>query len=110
IPSFPYNITDKLDSFDGLTIWSLHNGTKKDDGTPVSIFAFDCVKQKDRLPLARNAFKKFRTIRHPDLLKYIDGVDTDTYIYIVTEKVTPLQAQLNNNSNELTLWGLYKVA
>nr|CAG8541509.1 962_t:CDS:10 [Entrophospora candida]CAG8551543.1 7581_t:CDS:10 [Entrophospora candida] len=96
IPSFPYNITDKLDSFDGLTIWSLHNGTKKDDGTPVSIFAFDCVKQKDRLPLARNAFKKFRTIRHPDLLKYID--------------VTPLQAQLNNNSNELTLWGLYKVA
>ncbi|CAJ0836317.1 17638_t:CDS:2, partial [Entrophospora sp. SA101] len=51
-----------------------------------------------------------KTIRHPDLLKYIDGVDTDTYIYIVTEKVTPLQAQLNNNSNELTLWGLYKVA
>jgi len=29
IPSFPYNIGEKIDSFEGLSIWSLHNGTKK---------------------------------------------------------------------------------
>ncbi|CAG8593593.1 5786_t:CDS:10, partial [Acaulospora morrowiae] len=110
VPSFPYNIADKVESYDGESIWTLHQGTKKEDGSLVSIFAFDCTKQKDKLPLAKNAFKKFRTIRHPDLLRYIDGVETDSYIYIVTESVTPLQtqldAQLGDNS---TLWGLYKV-
>lgn len=29
IPSFPYNIGEKVDSFEGASIWSLHNGTKK---------------------------------------------------------------------------------
>jgi hypothetical protein len=41
----------------------------------VSILCFDCVRQREKLPLARNAFKKFRTIRHPDLIKYIDGIE-----------------------------------
>ncbi|CAG8840413.1 33805_t:CDS:2, partial [Racocetra persica] len=81
-----------------------------EDGSPVSIFTFDCVKQKDKLPLAKNAFKKFRTIRHPDLLRYVDGVETDSNIYIVTESVTPLSTQLNARSDDnLVSWGLYKV-
>ncbi|GBC08197.1 hypothetical protein RclHR1_07960013 [Rhizophagus clarus] len=110
IPSFPYNIGEKVDSFEGVSIWSLHDGTKKEDGTPVSVFTFDCNKQRDRIPLAKNAFKKFRTIRHPDLLKYLDGVETETYIYIVTEYVSPLKDQLKlHEDNNLKLWGLYKV-
>ncbi|RHZ46884.1 hypothetical protein Glove_606g66 [Diversispora epigaea] len=110
IPSFPYNLVEKIDAYEGESIWSLHHGTKKEDGSPVSIFTFDCVKQKEKLPLAKNAFKKFRTIRHPDLLSYIDGVETDTYIYIVTERVEPLKNQLSVRSDDNSiLWGLYKV-
>ncbi|KAG0034942.1 MutS protein msh4 [Podila clonocystis] len=82
-----------------------------EDSSPVSILCFDCVRQKDKLPLARNAFKKFRTIRHPDLIKYIDGVETESYIYIVTDAVTPLQDHLRSNLDpNLIRWGLYKVA
>ncbi|KAF9540396.1 hypothetical protein EC957_004342 [Mortierella hygrophila] len=110
IPTFPYNIGDKVESFDS-TIWALHKGIKREDNSPVSILCFDCVRQKDKLPLARNAFKKFRTIRHPDLIKYIDGVETESYIYIVTDAVTPLQDHLRSNLDpNLIRWGLFKVA
>ncbi|KAK3807812.1 MAG: armadillo-type protein [Benniella sp.] len=110
VPSFAYNVGDRVDSFDS-TIWSLHKGTKKEDNSPVSILCFDCVRQREKLPLARNAFKKFRTIRHPDLIKYIDGVETETHIYIVTDAVTPLQDHLRRDLDpNLIRWGLYKVA
>ncbi|ORZ18413.1 armadillo-type protein [Lobosporangium transversale] len=110
IPSFPYTIGERIDSFDS-TIWSLHRGIKREDNSPVSILCFDCVRQRDKLPLARNAFKKFRTIRHPDLIKYIDGVETESHIYIVTDAVTPLETHLRANINpNLIRWGLYKVA
>ncbi|KAF9115307.1 hypothetical protein BGX27_008309 [Mortierella sp. AM989] len=83
----------------------------QEDNSPVSILCFDSVRQKDKLPLARNAFKKFRTIRHPDLIKYIDGVETESYIYIVTDAVTPLQDHLRADLDpNLIRWGLYKVA
>ncbi|KAF9990045.1 hypothetical protein BGZ75_003814 [Mortierella antarctica] len=110
IPSFQYNIGERVDSFDS-TIWALHRGTKREDNSPVSILCFDCVRQRDKLPLARNAFKKFRTIRHPDLIKYIDGIETESYIYIVTDAVTPLQDHLRSNLDpNLIRWGLFKVA
>lgn len=110
IPAFPYNIGERVESFDS-TIWALHKGTKREDNSPVSILCFDCVRQKDKLPLARNAFKKFRTIRHPDLIKYIDGVETESYIYIVTDAVTPLQDHLRYDLDpNLIRWGLFKVA
>ncbi|CAG8613156.1 6169_t:CDS:10, partial [Dentiscutata erythropus] len=110
IPTLPFNIAEKVDSYEGVSIWSLYQGTKKEDGSPVSIFTFDCTKQKDKLPLAKNAFKKFRTIRHPDFLRYVDGVETDSNIYIVTENVTPLITQINVRPDDnLVPWGLYKV-
>ncbi|KAF9356456.1 hypothetical protein BGX26_005230 [Mortierella sp. AD094] len=110
IPSFPYTVGDRVDSFDS-TIWALHKGIKREDNSQVSILCFDCVRQKDKLPLARNAFKKIRTIRHPDLIKYIDGVETESHIYIVTDAVTPLQDHLRADLDiNLIRWGLYKVA
>jgi hypothetical protein len=50
--------------------------TSQDDGTPLTLFIFDSTLpplqpgNKDRkvlLQLARNALKKLRTIRHPDV-------------------------------------------
>lgn len=97
--AFPYSIGSKVEWYDEQSIWSLHQGTKRvlfslrtdiltasegltcyglmkqDDGSPVSIFTFDCSKNRDKIQLARNAFKRMRTIRHPDLLRYLDGVE-----------------------------------
>lgn len=69
------------------------------------------------MPLAKNALRKLRTIRHPDVLKFIDVVETDSTIYIVTERVQPLGAAISSWGSkpvaareEWLVWGLLRVA
>ena len=47
----------------------------KEDGSDCSIFAFDVTADKTRLPLARNAVRKMRTLRHPGMIKVYDTVE-----------------------------------
>ncbi|RKO89272.1 armadillo-type protein, partial [Blyttiomyces helicus] len=83
----------------------------QDDQTPVTVFIFDAVRDRDKLPLARNALKKSRTIRHPDMLRFIEGAETDSQIIIGTEPVEPLDVQLRDASDpNIISWGLYKIA
>ncbi|KAI9023557.1 armadillo-type protein [Phycomyces nitens] len=52
-----------------------------------------------------------RTMRHPDLLRYLDGIETDQAIMFVTDPIEPLSNQLGQDpDSNLVLWGLYKVA
>ncbi|KAI9143544.1 armadillo-type protein [Paraphysoderma sedebokerense] len=104
------NVGEKVDEVDG--IWNLYSGFKRDDNTPVTIFIFDVATKKEKLPLAQNAFKKIKMIRHPECLKYIDGVQTDSNIYIVTEAVSPLSTSLQKDGRDpnLLLLGLFKIA
>jgi SCY1-like protein 1 len=71
---------------------------------------------KDRLPLAKNALKKLKTIRHPHVLKYIDMVETDVSVYIVTERVKPLVVVMEEEAfgntqqkEQWLIWGLHRV-
>ena len=91
----------------------------QDDSTPVSVFFFDASVSNRRnvLPLAKNALRKLRTIRHPDILKFIDVVETETTIYIVTERVQPLGMVLSiwegksaAYREEWLIWGLHRIA
>ncbi|CAO3654580.1 unnamed protein product [Mucor fragilis] len=108
---FGYSVGDKVEFYSDQSIWSLHHGTKKEDGSEVSIFVFDCQKNRDKAQLARNAFKRIRTMRHPDVLRYLDGIETEQSIMFVTDPVEPLSSQLNQDPDKnLVLWGLYKVA
>ncbi|RFU25317.1 hypothetical protein B7463_g11010, partial [Scytalidium lignicola] len=109
-PPFPYSFGDRVDI--DQSIWILYNGTKREDGSNCSIFSFDVVANKSRLPLARNAVKKLRTLRHPGVLKVLDTVETESYIYVATERVVPLRWQIKRKSmSEETLkWGLCAVA
>ena len=47
----------------------------QEDGSDCSIFAFDVTADKSRLPLARNAVRKMRTLRHPGVIKVYDTVE-----------------------------------
>ncbi|KAK2760844.1 hypothetical protein FQN54_002083 [Arachnomyces sp. PD_36] len=108
--SFPYSFGDRVD--EGESIWTLHNGTKREDNSPCSIFTFDINANKSRLPLAKNAMRKLRTLRHPGVMKVLDTIETDTNIYIVTERVAPLTWPVKRKSlsEETAKWGLYTVA
>ncbi|KAI1270695.1 ARM repeat-containing protein [Xylariaceae sp. FL1019] len=109
-PPFPYSFSDKVDI--DASIWTLYNGTRKADGSNCSIFSFDVNANKSRLPLAKNALKKLRTMRHPGVIKVLDAVETDSYIYIATERVVPLRWNVKRKSlsPETIKWGLYSIA
>ncbi|KAK2593995.1 Nuclear aminoacylation-dependent tRNA export pathway component [Conoideocrella luteorostrata] len=109
-PPFPYNFGDKVDIDE--SVFTLHNGTRREDGSNCSIFSFDITTAKGRLPLARNALKKLRTMRHPGVIKVLDTVETETYIYIATERVVPLRWHVRRKSlaPETIKWGLHGIA
>ncbi|KAL5341741.1 armadillo-type protein [Aspergillus crustosus] len=108
--SFPYSLGDRVDISD--SIWTLHNATKREDGSSCSVFTFDIASNKSRLPLAKNAVRKSRTLRHPGVIKVLDTIETETSLYIVTERVVPLSWHVKRRSvsEETAKWGLYTVA
>ncbi|KAF7321448.1 Protein kinase domain-containing protein [Mycena kentingensis (nom. inval.)] len=104
-----------VSAFEG--VWTLYDATKRDDNTPVSVFEYDCTTRRGMLPLAKNALRKLKTMRHPDLLKLIDCVETETTIQIMTERVRPLQDALqtwasrgSQEREDWLLWGLHRVS
>ncbi|KAG0152088.1 hypothetical protein CROQUDRAFT_85801 [Cronartium quercuum f. sp. fusiforme G11] len=130
LPNLPgYGLGSKDPSFDGHSIWTLHDGIKRDDNSNISIFIYDTnqtpnsfIGSKDKkliLGFAKNALKKLKTLRHPDILKFHDGSETDTAVYIVTEKVTGLSSRLETlkglgkkptaSDVEWKMWGLSRI-
>lgn len=132
--NLPFSLGEKIAFYEGRSVWTLYDATKRvcthsqhlsqsllkfaqDDGSPVSVFIFDSSSQRNLLPLAKNALRKLRTVRHPDVLKYIDAVETDTSVSIVTERVQPLGKALSNASSkgardkeDWIVWGLHRVS
>ncbi|EXJ96282.1 SCY1 protein kinase [Capronia coronata CBS 617.96] len=108
--SFPVTLGDRIDL--GDSIWTLHNGVKKDDHTSCCVFTFDINSNKARLPLAKNAARRLRTLRHPGVIRVIDVIESETHIYIITEKVTPLSWHIKRKSlsEETIKWGIYSVS
>ncbi|OJJ49608.1 hypothetical protein ASPZODRAFT_128093 [Penicilliopsis zonata CBS 506.65] len=108
--SFPFALGDRVDIGDSL--WTLHNATKRDDGSACSVFTFDVASNKSRLPLAKNAVRKSRTLRHPGVIKVLDTIETDTSLYIMTERVVPLlwHVKRKSLSEETAKWGIYTIA
>lgn len=63
------------------------------------------------MPLAKNALRKLRTLRHPGVVRVLESVETDTYIYIATERVSPLRhLDFDSLLPETVKWGLWSVA
>jgi len=56
--------------------------------------------------------RKLRTLRHPGIIKVIDTIESDAFIYIATERVIPLTWHVRRKSltEETIKWGLYTVA
>lgn len=85
----------------------------------MSIFEYDFSDQTKTnfKQFAMNALRKLRSTRHPDVLKFMDAVETDTIIYIMTERVRPLQYVLQSwrgrNAKEREdwlFWGLHRIS
>jgi SCY1-like protein 1 len=109
---FPYEIGEV---YSDTYLWRLHHGKKKATQEPVTILSFEISERtRDKLELARNSFKRLKSIRHPSIIKFLDGVELQTHIYVVTEYIQPLSEVLKSmyveiGYNESVSWGLYQV-
>ncbi|KAG2054993.1 ARM repeat-containing protein [Suillus hirtellus] len=115
--SLPFSLGAKVYSCE--TFWTLYDATKREDGSLVSVFEYDLTHplNKSTIPLARNSLRKLRTIRHPDVLRYIDVVESDSAICIMTERVRPLPLALSQSSSnaprereDWLIWGLHRIS
>eukprot|EP00929_Paragymnodinium_shiwhaense_P071512 TRINITY_DN36349_c0_g1_i1.p1 TRINITY_DN36349_c0_g1~~TRINITY_DN36349_c0_g1_i1.p1 ORF type:complete len:768 (+),score=141.97 TRINITY_DN36349_c0_g1_i1:183-2486(+) len=109
LPSnFNYSVGDKVE-LPFQSLWDLHKGTKRSDGSAVSIFV---CKKKD-LPIsavtaAKNAEQVSKVMRHPNVLRAHDSCDVESGVYLVTEAVTPLLAITDGDDYVPAVWGLYQ--
>ena len=85
----------------------------------MSVFEYDFMHplNKSTVPLAKNALRKLRTIRHPDVLKFMDVVESESAILVMTERVRPLSSALQawasksqQERQDWLLWGLHRVS
>ncbi|XP_010781282.1 N-terminal kinase-like protein [Notothenia coriiceps] len=114
VKDFAYEILPDFQEKSG--IWSLHRGKRKTNGEPVSVFLYEVAQgTEQQTQLAKAAFKRMKTLRHPNILAYVDGLETEKSLYLVTEQVTPLAVHLKaqaekGGSGELEVsWGLHQI-
>jgi len=119
---FPYEIDEPTVGTDEFLMWKLHKGRRKDKTEEnVSIFVLDAKAggSGTQLALAKAAVKRLKTLRHPNILTYIDSLETENCVYLVTESVQPLffnlrdfpsQSPKDKQQKELFIaWGLFQV-
>ncbi|PRP76739.1 hypothetical protein PROFUN_11742 [Planoprotostelium fungivorum] len=108
---FPFEVKEEIVGYEGKA-WRLNRGSRKSDGSPVTVLSFDSKKNSHRAPCASNYFKRLRTLRHPNILTYIDGFEDETTgVTIVTEAVKPLTEYLQEIAEypSALIWGIYQL-
>jgi SCY1-like protein 1 len=98
-------------------VWQLHDGVHKESGEHVSIFVY---KKSDgdanKLALAQNAVRRWKTLRHPYTLQCIEAIEGDNAIYVATKRVRPLCDVIARERQSLAkypsalVWGLFRLA
>ncbi|KAF9528532.1 ARM repeat-containing protein [Crepidotus variabilis] len=112
--NLPFSLGAKLTQVEGY--YNIYDATKRDDGSQVSVFEYD-LGSKNTKPFAQNSLRKLRTTRHPDVLKFMEVVESDSTIYIMTERVRPLSAVLPQyaqksaqEKEDWLIWGLQRIS
>ncbi|KAJ2845546.1 Nuclear aminoacylation-dependent tRNA export pathway component, partial [Coemansia brasiliensis] len=113
VPDFHFTLGEKLEGLSGKTLWQVYLAQSTNGKQEATVFVFDKGRGASHTAAAQNALKRMRTLRHPNILRYLEGVETADAIYIATEPVVPLVMELGierDGSDELIKWGLFKVA
>ncbi|EKX74064.1 conserved hypothetical protein [Theileria equi strain WA] len=84
--------------FGRLQCFSWHNAISKTDGMPATIFKL-VLKNKEvdvitpyEIDLAKRHLKNIKLVRHPNILKILATKESDSGIYIATERCYPLSS------------------
>lgn len=113
---FGYEIDEVIPGLEEKSIWKLHKARRKATGEVFSVFAFDLKNGSEtQMEMAKASVKRLKTLRHPSILTYVDSLEGDRVIYLVTEYVEPLEARVRSADGDdgrwqsNVAWGLYQL-
>jgi len=98
----------------------LNKGKKKNTTQEVSIFEFlindDIPGGETRSALAKSAVKHLKTLKHPNILSFLESSEVKSIIYLSTEYVEPLQSFISSQNNlntdimkQYIAWGISNI-
>jgi SCY1-like protein 1 len=81
--NLPYEVGENFSCLKGKTVWSVHKGKKKADARHVTVFAYDVKSgNEEQLKVAKEAYQKLKTFRHPSVVTFIDGIQVSQCLFI----------------------------
>lgn len=116
---FGYSLKDGIASHDRADVWTLNNGTSKENGSPALVHSYEPAKARvglgpPKAELAKNGLLRLKTLRHPDILKFLSSVEGgDGTLLVATEPATPLATLLSSGvklDRDAIIWGLFTVS
>lgn len=117
VRDFGYEIGEYVEQMEGCCLWQLHRGTKKGTDQQVSVFVVRAAREGDTsVSLAKSALKRYKTLRHPSIIRYIDSLESDGAVFLVTEPVVPLDVWLSDDKQTkqqkqlIINWGLLHIS
>jgi SCY1-like protein 1 len=112
--TLPFKVSDKVEFDIPQGVCELLKAVRTDkDELPVSIFKY--AKPSSRHAIALRHWHKLRVLKHPYVISYIDGVELDDSIMVVTEDTVPLKNYIKSRmsgsgeasiTSEEVIWGL----
>lgn len=113
---FSYEIGEVVSGLKENSVWSLHKGKKKGSNEDVTVFVFDIKNGSEvQMEIAKAAIKRLKTLRHPSILMYLDSLESDKMLYLVTEYVEPLLHHIENlridgqQRDLYVAWGIFQI-
>lgn len=108
--SIPYTFKEKVAENVG-EVWTLHDGINPKNQEPVLIFEYQVKDNSRAEPLARNAAKKLKMIKFPQVVLMVDFIETEAAVYLITEPVTQLSTYLDTHQvdPDAKVFGIYGI-
>ena len=95
----------------GYDHWQISSGVKKETSTDVTLFCYKKTSTYALIP-AQKHWQRMRTIRHPYILTFLEGIDLPDSIVLATESCIPLDLWLTEKKGDIDpsiehelLWG-----
>lgn len=87
-------------------VWSLHNGKRRkvsgegiESFENVTVFRFTKADSIAKAECAQRGIQKLRTMKHPNILAFVDGSELDGSIVMATEAAIPLSVWIEEQQS-----------
>lgn len=96
--SLPFTLGEENKAYSARTEWQLFQGGKHSkSGRDVTVFRVEHATKP-----CLNARQRFKTLRHPNVLQYIDSAENGEEVHIATEAAVPLMDWLEAETQRVS--------